>query len=284
MNDTNQSLDQSLEIFTQAIKDISEKKDLKFVQFHAKKGESNYGKGLMWSGQGHTRQFIFSKNDKFWSSENIDINADRSYQIGGEAVLSNTQLGDTITKSSLKELGRLTGLIVDGSVSIAQNFYYDHKTKKLGLGTDSPSAKLTIVDDRAEIAVGSESGEAYIGTLSNDGFNIKTNKISRIKVSSSGDITLGNKDLSPVNLQIHGKISVKVNNPDPSVDLHVSGPVRLNNRLQRYDFSYPKSGNHQQGDIVWNENPTPGKPIGWVCVGTGNPGSWAPFGTINHLG
>jgi hypothetical protein len=37
------------------------------------KGDIN-GKGILWSGQGHNKQFIFNSNpDRFFISENIDI-------------------------------------------------------------------------------------------------------------------------------------------------------------------------------------------------------------------
>lgn len=42
----------------------------------------------------------------------------------------------------------------------------------------------------------------------------------------------------------------------------------------------PTSGTYQRGDIVWNSVPKAGKPIGWICVIAGTPGTWKGFGTI----
>jgi len=35
-----------------------------------------------------------------------------------------------------------------------------------------------------------------------------------------------------------------------------------------------------QGDVVWNQTPSAGGTIGWVCVTTGHPGTWKAFGAI----
>ena len=44
--------------------------------------QGGYGKGLLWTGVGHTRQFTFQGNpDKIFSSESIDLNRDKSYMI-----------------------------------------------------------------------------------------------------------------------------------------------------------------------------------------------------------
>jgi hypothetical protein len=42
----------------------------------------------------------------------------------------------------------------------------------------------------------------------------------------------------------------------------------------------PATGTYRPGDIVWNDNPQPGTPVGWVCYLAGTPGSFAPFGVI----
>lgn len=42
----------------------------------------------------------------------------------------------------------------------------------------------------------------------------------------------------------------------------------------------PSSGEYARGDIVWNKDAAAGGKIGWVCVTTGNPGTWKTFGVI----
>ena len=43
----------------------------------------------------------------------------------------------------------------------------------------------------------------------------------------------------------------------------------------------PVSGVHGLGDIVWNTNPSPGFPFGWVCTNGGTPGTWKVMGLIS---
>ena len=53
---------------------------------------------------------------------------------------------------------------------------------------------------------------------------------------------------------------------------------------QGYSTTYPSVGVWGKGSIVYNSNPGVGKPIGWVCVNAGTPGTWLPFGDIHYSG
>ncbi len=53
-----------------------------------------------------------------------------------------------------------------------------------------------------------------------------------------------------------------------------------NGRKRLSGLAIPKAGNYNQGDIVWNANPTAGGAIGWTCVASGSPGRWKSFGAI----
>jgi hypothetical protein len=287
MNDTNQSPESIVEKLNQALLELSSKEhedSLQTVNFHAKKGESLHGRGITWSGKGSTKQFIFSEPNNFWSSENIDLKAEKSYRIGGSPVLNQNSLGSTVTKSNLKELGRLTGLIVDGSVSVAQHLYYDAKNNSLGLGNERPESIIDIVKNQTNLIIDVKEKIAKVGTKSYDDLTLVTSNVARITIGKEGHIQLGNKKESPVSVGIHGKLSIKVEHPDPDVDLHVNGPVKLHGKLHAYSDSVPSNGVFQQGDIYWNSNPIPGKSVGWICVKSGSPGAWASFGMISHLG
>lgn len=43
----------------------------------------------------------------------------------------------------------------------------------------------------------------------------------------------------------------------------------------------PTVGNHTIAEVVYNISPASGSPVGWVCIATGNPGTWKEFGTIS---
>jgi hypothetical protein len=64
------------------------------------------------------------------------------------------------------------------------------------------------------------------------------------------------------------------------VSLTVNGPVVLDNKQFLVSSRAPISGQFNKGDIVWNNDPKATDYIGWVCVASGTPGAWLPFGVI----
>lgn len=281
----NQSLDQSIDVLAQALKAIASDKtaafDKPFLDFHAQQGETNYGKGMIFSGHGTTKQFLLTEPDRFVSSENIEVAKDKGFYANGIKVLDSKELGSTVTKSSLREVGRLKGLIVDGSVSIDNYLYYNSDINRLGFGTESPNAALSVAEMGIEVMLGtSETFHGVVGTFASTDFDIVTDNTPRISVKANGDIILGNFNRTPIQVTVNGKLSLGVKTPDPNVDLHVAGAVRLNNKLHMVSELPPTKGNFNKGDIVWNSNPQPRGCIGWVCTRPGDPGEWNPFGTI----
>lgn len=287
------NIDQTLQSFNDSIKALIDvahqpvaQEVAQFLEFRAKKGTDNYGKGIIWSGQGYTKQFIYNqKPDRFFSSESIDLDRGKDFSIGGSKVLSTDELGPTVVKSNLKQVGRLKGLIVDGSLNINQYLFYNGATDRLGLGTDAPNGALAVAEMGVEVVVGtSEDLHGMVGTYAATDFDIITDNTSRITVASNGNIQLGNLNRNPIQVSVNGKLSVGVKNPDPAVDLHVAGAVRFSGKLQKYADSVPTEGTHVVGDIIWNSQPSVGKCIGWVCLRAGSPGSWYPFGEIKERG
>lgn len=242
------------------------------------------GKGLLWSGRGNTKQFIFAANpDRFFVSENIDFARGKSITINNIKLIDEKELGPTVTKSNLQQVGRLKGLLVDGDLILDQYVIYNSSTNRLGLGIEEPNAALSIAEDGIEVVIGTKNSvRGFIGTYASNDFDIVTDNTARISISSSGNITLGNTKISPVQVSVHGKLAIKVSTPDPEVDLHVNGSVKFNNRLQRVDRSCPTSGSYNAGDIVWNSDPKINQYVGWICVQAGSPGLWEPFGKIGN--
>lgn len=285
-----------IDIISQALTELAEARndastdavfgDLRYLEFKAKKKEPNYGKGLIFSGQGYTKQFVFqAKPDRFFSSENLDVAKDRHISINNTPVLTESELGPGITKSNLKQVGRLKGLIVDGSLNVNQYLYYNGTVDRLGLGIEDPNAALSVAEMGTEVMLGTtEELAGMVGTFASNDFDIVTDDTMRIRVKANGDINLGNQTQNPIRVNVHGKLSVGVKNPDPNVDLHVNGAVRLSNHLQMYAEEPPRSGTFTTGDIVWNATPSVGRNVGWVCVRAGTPGSWCPFGEIKDRG
>lgn len=60
-----------------------------------------------------------SRTDKYWvMTENLELNFGKKFVIGNQLMLDSTTLGSTIVNSSLTSVGTLTGLDVDGSITL----------------------------------------------------------------------------------------------------------------------------------------------------------------------
>lgn len=59
------------------------------------------------------------------------------------------------------------------------------------------------------------------------------------------------------------------------------GLVMGNTHYQTAGTVAPTTGTWDRGHIVWNESPSAGGKVGWVCVVGGSPGVWKSFGTID---
>jgi len=251
------------------------------LEFKAAADNSIFGKGLVWTGAGYTKQFVLREPDFLFSTENIDLIAGKSYMIDKIKVIDHNSLGTTVVKSNLKEVGNLKRLTVIGDVNFNDYLFYNSTTNRMSFGTDNPSATFSIVENNVELMLGiKERNSAVIGTHGYQDVNIVTDSTTRLTVGNNGNILLGNKNSAPIQVSVHGKLAVGVNQPDPSVDLHVNGSIRFNNKLQTHGIGIPTSGFYNVGDIVWNSEPKKSQPIGWVCTRSGNPGDWNPFGII----
>lgn len=242
---------------------------------------TNVGSGLLWSSQNKNKQFIFLDNpDRFSSTESIDIPADAAYHIGGSPILSALSLGGSVIESNLQTVGTLENLTVAGDLT-AGNIYF--RNSKIGIGTDTPHGSLSIYDSNTDVEIvlySDINGRARIGTHYSRALDIITDETARISIERNGDITLGQQNNSNTAIRTYGKVGVNVTNPE--VDLEVAGSVRYSGKLFKVSETEPDSGFHQIGDVVWNAEPKPNGFVGWICVATGNPGTWKTFGAISQ--
>ena len=275
---------EKLDALTALLKEVlTEGQDINSAEFPyvVIKGDID-GKGILWSGQGNNKQFIFAANpDRFFVSENIDLARGKSISINNITALSEKELGPTVTKSNLREVGHLKGLIVDGGMSVNQYLFYDATTNRLGLGTDQPNAAVSIVDQQIELVLGaSKPNVGSIGTFNSASLELVTDNTARITIEAGGNIILGNPATGDSKITIIGKLGVNVSNPDPRSALHVNGALKFNDKLHLSGKEPPTGGGFNEGDVVWNTSPQPGKFVGWVCTRAGNPGLWNGFGRI----
>lgn len=273
---------EKLKALVDAIVDAVGQRDIKPADNiqHLKFQDPINGKGLLWQGRDYTKQFVF-QDSKLFSSETINIARDKNISINDIKVLDQTELGSSVVRSNLREVGQLNGLVVNGGFRVNNYLVFDHNSDRLGIGTEEPNAALSIVDDAVEIVLGAKDhSNAAIGTYNNSDLHLVTGNQTRITVSADGNIQLGSVTDGESKIQVHGSIGVNVTSIDPRSKLHVNGSIKFNDNLHLTGVEAPSGGSFTLGDIVWNSNPQPGNFVGWVCVRAGNPGVWATFGEI----
>lgn len=236
------------------------------LEFKATRDTAIYGKGLIWSGTGPTRQMVMMANpDRIWTSESIDVAAGQSYYINGHAVISDTGLGESILSSSLTSVGNLENLTVIGQSTFIGNMNAEQsvatfKNAVFNNGINNVNISSIGIGASSNIVISVAQEEAFY--------------------ADSNEIVVGNRSNLRRPVKINGPVSVGVNNPDPDVDLTVKGNISFSNRKFITGSQQPVQGTFSKGDICWNDNPQGDNYVGWICVVDGTPGTWLPFGAI----
>jgi hypothetical protein len=173
--------------------------------------------------------------------EGLDLN---KITFNGEEFAKPNSLGSTIVNSNLQTLGELKELRVGGESLIAETFYVTHK--RVGINTIEPSAALTVWDDEVEIIAKKKSRDiGVIGTSRQQKIVLTSNNKDNIILAEDGSTQIDNLKI--------GEMRFTTSNTPPNF---IS----------------------QRCHIVWNTNPNPGGPLGWICLGGAN---WANFGIID---
>lgn len=238
------------------------------VEFKATKESSLYGVGLQWRGEKSIRQLVLKPDpERVWSSISLDVDEGRGYFINGRLALSADSLGSSVVNSNLITVGPLQSLIVTGDVELQGNV-------KANLGSISARS------------IGFSTGDV---STSFDASNINSSAAFKFSINQTSalvlgkdEIVLGDPALNGRVIKAFGKVTVGVNNPTTNASLTVAGDVELGGKYFTNSTSAPTEGYFNKGDICWNSDPKPTSYIGWVCIASGTPGQWAPFGAINR--
>lgn len=250
------------------------------LEFVASEEDSIYGKGLLWTGEGYTRQLIMQGNpDRIFSSETIDVHRDKHFSVGGVEVLNQSTLGSTVRESSLQTLGTVRNLKTQGDLVFDEYIFWNSDQMRMGFGTDQPNGLLSLVADSAEFIVEPEGDSVKVGTWTTSDLEFITDDTVRLSIAANGNVVFGVKGANNAKVSINGKLGIGVNNVE-DVSIATAGPVRFQGKKQEIGSGAPTSGVYKEGDIVWNDTPRPTSYIGWVCVREGTPGEWKPFGQI----
>lgn len=224
------------------------------IEFNSSRNNDIYDKGLVWNTSNVSKKLVLADNpSRIWSSESFDIAKDHSYYINGNAVISEDSLGSNVLNSSLINVGKLTNLTVDGDTVLH------------GSVTLTNTLNVESVETSNIIAL-----DSILITASD----------TNIITANSTEIVIGSNQQSTRPVKVFGPLAIGINTPDPTVSLSVNGTVSFNNKKFITGLSIPNTGVFAKGDICWNENPTENGYVGWVCIQSGTPGEWRPFGLI----
>jgi hypothetical protein len=173
-------------------------------------------------------------------TEGLDL--DKISQNGKEVVIGN-RLGYHIIDTNIQRVGVLNDLQTSGENLFVDTLYVT--SRRVGVNTMDPTWALTVWDEEVEIAV---------SKLSQDTGYINAPRNQRLILGSNNRQNL-------------------ILNPDGSVDVD---NLRVGNVPMSSATAIPNY-NAITGTIVWNESPSPGGAVGWVCLGSTR---WAKFGII----
>lgn len=240
-----------------------------------------YGKGLQWRGQGPTKQFIYRANpDRIYSTESIDIASESNYSIGNIPVLSVHELGSSVRNSSLVTVGTLQNLRTQGDLTIDEYIFFSSDSERLGFGTESPNASISVASLETEFVIDVESEATKIGNWTTDDLQIVTDNTARLTVKANGKVEFGKSNRNDARVSVFGKLGVGVNNVADDVSFATSGTIEVAGTKISTGTQAPTSGTYRQGDVVYNTSAVATGYVGWVCVREGTPGEWKPFGQI----
>ena len=101
--------------------------------------------------------------------------------------------------------GTFASAVVSGDLTVdTSTLFVDSANNRVGIGTASPSARLTVSDANPTVfsvrntassvevqAVASDSNNAFLGTSSNTPLNFLTNNTERMRIDASGNVGIG---------------------------------------------------------------------------------------------
>jgi hypothetical protein len=237
--------------------------------------------GIVWKNKDGDKSLFFrAAPDRLWSSESIDLKGESYYSIGNVAVLRLNELGSTVVNSNLRTLGTVKDFKTTGDFVLDHYIYWNSNTQRLGIGTESANAMLSVVSLDSEFIVDHRDRVTHVGTWTTNDLAIVTDDTPRITITASGNVDIGTKGSSNTKVSVYGRLGIGMNNVDPGVSIETAGPIRIEGKKIETGDKVPANGNYKKGDLVWNSNPSSSSYVGWICVRDGTPGIWKPFGKI----
>jgi len=248
--------------------------------------ETLHNAGVYWGQHGPT--ILFDRFlDKLSISCGLELVAGSEITINGKQALTESALGKNIKSSGLTRLGVLEELLVDGEAR-TEILY----TEKLVIGADSPSnLAISASEDQISWGMGEVSGQLVLKIEQPRGIVIQQG--DTVVVTFDSDATIVESDLVIAeNIKVEKDIIGK-GNIGVAKNLYVGSGAKINNegaaqftsiRIGANSISWapvkPEFGTFVKGDIVYNSEPTVGLAAGWICLESGNPGTWAAMAFV----
>lgn len=166
------------------------------------------GQGLVWN-DGTTAKHLIMREGSLWANTSLNFNGGLAVNFNNTLALSQNELGTTVVKSNLKQVGNLKFLTVDGKTSLGKVVTVDPDFQRVGINTEKPNAALSIVDNSIEIILGSHQNDiAKVGTYTADDLALITDNTERIKIGRTGEIVIGHAKHKNAVVTINGKLVV----------------------------------------------------------------------------
>ena len=226
--------------------------------------------GMQWRKEGEATKQIVWRGDRFYVSNTIDLHRNAVIEIDNIPVLSADKLGVTIKHSELEHVGTLNNLRTSGDLNIDDFVTWDSGTMRFGIGVEAANAQFSVASNEAEFVVDPEFDHVRVGAYTTSKMSLLTDNKERIVIKEQGGV------------EVKGALGIKVQYPGDDVDLQVAGAIRFQDKKMAVANEIPLSGNHNQGDMIYNNNPQAGGYLGWVCIEGGTPGKWKRFGKIEE--
>ena len=198
------------------------------------------------------------------------LNVTKAVMVDDNEVIWKDKLGKSVKSSSLEQLGVLKNLQVRNTFAVSDG--------RVGINTTAPSADFSVNASGYEIITTMHESNAYVGTHTHVPFAIGTDNTARLTCKANGDVIVGSENGKSVKLNVFGQVGIGVKHPAEA--LEVDGNIKFAERTFASGMQEPRDGRWDTGSIIWNEKPELNRPIGWVCIKGGKPGSWRAFGLI----
>lgn len=214
---------------------------------------------------------VFVNNGESTRAGAIEISSSNRVTIADNLIRGDADHGVCI--STAMHMNRVKDVI------IANNQCVGSAAKTVWLEALDSGSSLSQICCTGNIISGGTHG-IYLGTSSAgaviDDIGVSNNIVSGTSVASFAlmDHALGQS----TNVRFTGNSGSQ--NLASSNGAPVANSNNSWNPLVGYGNTPPVAGNWLHGTVVYNSEPSPGFPIGWVCTAGGSPGTWRRFGLI----